>query len=496
MPDKNGWFQIEALPKARQQKSAAIQKHRRGHYLQKPYIPRNFTGYEPEPYRATPMNITENKPGKTVHAQTAGENGPILLQDSILRETLAEFIHASVLDRAVYAKGYGALGYFQATHSMREYTTASLFQAAGAVTPVSTRFALAFGPRGAADTRRNLRGFSVKFFVETGVYDLLCNHIPVSMVHEPIKYPEAVKAFSPSPVTNLYEPDKLWRFFAATPEMANFLLWLYTDLGTKKSFRTTRFYGVNTYVWKNIDGKRTYVKYHWIPTIGEETITRQEASRLAGTDPDIAGHDLHRAIASGDTPAYGLYVQLLDPNDLLHLSFDPLDSTKLWDESAYPLKPVGRLVLDHNPETPGETEQLAFSPSNLIEGIELSADRILQGSSAIYADAQRRRLGPDFRKLSANGQSTWSPQSQISSGAGQYIEGYIQRAGQSRRDNFSQAGKTYKELSPAAQENLIDNLAADLALASVACQQKALEYFGNASPILCERLRQRIRNYS
>ncbi|WP_377520140.1 catalase [Priestia megaterium] len=427
------------------------------------------------------------------HSQTIGERGPILEQDSILHETIENFVHEKIIERPVHVKGYGAFGYFKTMHSMSKYTKLCFLQQPGQQVPITVRFSLAVSNKGTPDTSRNIRGFATKFYTQEGVFDLVFNHIPVFSVRDPIRFPESVKAFSPSPVNNLIDPERFWSFVARAPESTHFLVRLYSDVGTVKSLRHIPGHSVNTYVWRNAQGTRHYVKYRWIPFAGEQYIDRHEAARLACENPDIAGKDLYDTIAMGKTVEYGLYVQVMNPNDEANLPFDPLDDTKVWDEQQYPLLPVGRLVLDRNPTNYMEqVEKIAFSPSNLLDGAELSDDKMLQGRANIYSDSQRRRLGPDFRKIRINHQEDWSPDSPVTSGNGRYVEGRLMRLDLPKPDNFTQAGEYYCALSPVQQEHLVDNLSADLAGISHVTQSIVLSYLCNASAELGERVTQHI----
>lgn len=434
---------------------------------------------------------------KHQHSQTVGARGPVLEQDSILHETLETFVHTKILERQVHVKGFGAFGYFQTMQSMKQYTRLSFLQNPGQQVPVAVRFSLAVSTKGTPDTSRNLRGFSTKFYTDRGVFDLLCNHIPVILVRDAIRFPESINALLPSPENNLIDPEQFWSFVARAPEAMHLITWLYSDAGTVKSFRHIRGYSVNTYVWRNAEGLCHYVKYHWLPLAGEQFIDRQEAVRLAGENPDIAGQDLFDTIAAGKQVGYELRVQLMNPEDENFLPFDPLDDTKVWDEMQYPLLPVGRLVLNRNTDDYMEqVEKIAFSPTNLLEGAELSDDKILQGRANIYWDAQRRRLGPEFRKIPINHQENWSPDELVTSGRGRYVNGPLVRSGIPKPENFTQAGQRYLSLSPVQKSHLVDNLAADLVLVSTKTQSIVLEYLYNASVELGERVAQQIMVYA
>ncbi|MBE1556224.1 catalase [Sporosarcina limicola] len=430
-------------------------------------------------------NIRANE----MHSQTVGERGPVLEQDTILHETLETFVHTKILERPVHVKGFAAFGYFETVYSMAKYTKLSFLQNPGQQVPVTVRFSLAVSNKGTPDTSRNVRGFSTKFYTEEGIFDLVCNHIPVFLVRDAMRFPEAIKAFLPSPVNNLMDSERFWSFIARAPESTHFVVQLYSDVGTVKSFRHMQGHSVNTYVWRNAQGVRSYVKYHWVPYAGEQYIDSQEAARWNGENPDIAGKDLYDALAKGEPVVYGLYVQLMNPKDETNLSYDPLDDTKVWDERQYPLIPVGRMTLNRNPDNYMEqVEKVAFSPSNLLDGAELSDDKMLQGRANIYWDSQRRRLGPDFRKIPINHQQDWSPASLVTSGDGRYMEGHLMRSDLPKQDDFTQAGQFYQALPPVQQDHLVNNLAADLACISPETQRIVLTYLHNASPEMGERV--------
>ncbi|MBM7569187.1 catalase [Paenibacillus sacheonensis] len=429
-----------------------------------------------------------------LHSQTVGPRGPILEQDSKLHETLETFIHSKIIERPVHVKGNAAFGYFRTTHDMSAHTKLCFLQTPGQEVPVAVRFSLAGGNKGTPDTSRGIRGFATKFYSEQGVLDFIFNHIPVFTIRDPIRFPESIRALSPSPVNNLADPQLLWSFVARAPEMTHFLLWLFSDAGTVKSYRHLSGHSVNTYVWRNAEGVRKYVKYRWIPLAGLQYIDAVESARLGCENPDFAGQDLYDAIAAGGTVEYELCVQLMNPDDAAVLSYDPLDPTKVWDENFYPLQPVGRLYLNRNPDNYMEqVEKLAFSVSNLLDGAELSDDKILQGRANIYTDSQRRRIGPDFRNVPVNRQADWTPESQITSGEGRYVEGQLVRAELPKTDNFAQAGQFYRALDAMQQTHLVDNLSDALSLATAESQRVVLDYLCQASAALGERVESRIR---
>ncbi|MDF9448777.1 catalase [Bacillus toyonensis] len=432
----------------------------------------------------------------TLHSQTVGSRGPVLKQDSVLHETLQEFIHEKIVERPVHVKGFGAFGYFQTIYPMSEHTKLSFLQHSNEKVPVMVRFSLAVSTKGTPDTSRNVRGFSTKFYTKEGVFDLLCNHIPVFSVRDPMRFPETIKALLPSPKNNLIDPDRFWNFVARAPESIHFVVRLYSNVGTVKSLRHIPGHSVNTYVWRNAEGNRKYVKYHWYPFEGVQFITSKEATKLAAENPDYSGKDLYDTIEAGKSVEYGLYVQLMDPKDEVHLSYDPLDDTKVWDEKMYPLIPVGKMVLNKNPENYMEqVEKVAFSPSNLLDGAELSDDKMLQGRANIYSDSQRRRIGPEFRKLAINQQQNWTPANQITSGDGRYVEGKLERAPITKQNDFTQAGEFYTQLKPIEKEYLAENLANDLKGISDDIRKIVLEYFNRVSTDLKTKIETKMKEH-
>ncbi|MGL5245587.1 MAG: catalase, partial [Sarcina sp.] len=243
---------------------------------------------------------------------TVGPNGPDLLQDMQLIEKLAHFDRERIPERVVHAKGAGAHGFFETKHSMKKYTKAKLFDTVGKVTPLFARFSEVVGSKGSADTARDPRGFAVKFYTEDGNYDIAGNDIPVFFIRDAIKFPDMVHSFKPSPDSNTTDLNRFWDFISSNPESTHMITWLYSDMGTVKSYRTMRGSSVNTYVWVNDKGHRVLIKYHWKPLAGEHYIDRHEALELAGTDPDVAVNDFFNTLAKGDTVKFDLYVQMME----------------------------------------------------------------------------------------------------------------------------------------------------------------------------------------
>lgn len=424
---------------------------------------------------------------------TAGRDGPILLQDVEQIEKLSSFDRERISERVVHAKGAGAHGYFTLLNDMSEYTCAKLFTKTSDKTPVFVRFSTVIGSKGLADTARDPRGFAVKFYTDKGVYDIVGNNLPVFFIRDSIKFPDLIHSLKPSPDTNLTDPERFWDFVTKTPEAIHMVTWLYSDRGTVKSFRKMEGFGVNTYVWVNGKGDRCFIKYHWKPKAGIETITRQEAEILAGLDPDIAVRDLYQTLNSGKTVEYTLYVQIMKMCEAYDLSFDPLDATKTWPEDKFALKKVGVMILTDAPSNFfAEVEQAAFCPANLIEGVEPSADKLLQGRLFSYKDTQRYRLGTNFMELPINrpkndvvtntqdghikhfansSKFNYFPstlnQSNRAEGKSKFkthqkAEGNIIRKKISKTEDFTQAGERYRSLSEKDKKHLIDNIINEL----------------------------------
>jgi catalase len=425
---------------------------------------------------------------------TVGERGPILLQDVHLIEKLAHFDRERIPERVVHARGAGAHGYFQVYQNMDEYTMAKFLQDPEKQTPVFVRFSTVVGSRGSADTVRDPRGFAVKFYTEDGNYDLVGNDLPVFFIRDSIKFPDMVHAFKPAPDTNIPASSsansRFWDFISMSPESTHMIIWLFSDRGTIKSYRKMEGFGVNTYKWVNKNGKAVYIKYHWKPMAGLETIDRHEANRLAGEDPDIATRDLYDTIASGGTAEYELNVQKMEISEEYNQSFDPMDATKTWPEDKFPLMKVGKMVLNRNPENYfAEVEQAAFCPASIVPGVDFSPDKLLQGRIFSYADTQRYRVGTNYLQLPINrplasvdnnqrdgamqyapyggGTVNYEPNTLADgqpSGAppipaeDQSISGSVTRQKIILTNDFQQAGERYLSLDKMNQDHLVDNI--------------------------------------
>jgi catalase len=338
----------------------------------------------------------------------AGPRGPALLEDFQFREKLFHFDHERIPERVVNARGFGAHGFFETYESLADVTTADLFQRAGEVTPAFVRFSTAMGSRGSFDLARDVRGFAVKLYTQRGNWDLVGNNIPVSFIQDPIKFPDLVHAAKPAPDRDFPQAqsahDNFWDFVSLMPESMHMVLWLMSDRGIPRSFRFMEGFGVHTFRLVNEAGASTYVKFHWKPKLGLQSVLWSEAVKVNGADPDFHRRDLWEAIEAGDFPEWELGLQLFGADTAALLPFDPLDPTKLITEELVPIRRVGRLVLDRNVKNAfAETEQVAFGTQNLVPGVEFTNDPVLQGRNFAYLDAQVKRLGsPNFAQLPIN----------------------------------------------------------------------------------------------
>lgn len=325
------------------------------------------------------------------------------MQDVHLLEKLAHFNRERIPERIVHAKGAGAYGYFEVTNDLSSYCKARFLSEVGKKTELFARFSTVGGEKGSADAERDPRGFAVKFYTEEGNYDFVGNNTPVFFIRDPIKFPDFIHTQKRNPVTNLKDPDMFWDFLSLTPESVHQVTILFSDRGTPKTYRHMNGYSGHTFMWYNEEGDYVWVKIHFITAQGIQNLTREEATELKGSDPDHATRDLYEAIERGDYPAWNVSVQIMKPEEAKDYRFHPFDITKVWPHGDYPLIPLGRMVLDRNPENYFvDVEQAAFSPANLVPGIAPSPDKMLQGRLFSYHDAHRYRLGVNYTQLPVN----------------------------------------------------------------------------------------------
>ncbi|KRV49872.1 hydroperoxidase [Wenjunlia vitaminophila] len=346
--------------------------------------------------------------GDTDNSLRVGERGPTLLEDFHFREKITHFDHERIPERVVHARGAGAHGYFQPYASLAAYTTADFLQDPARRTPVFVRFSTVGGSRGSADTVRDVRGFATKFYTREGNYDLVGNNFPVFFIQDAIKFPDFVHAVKPEPDNEIPQAssahDTFWDFVSLQPETLHTVMWLMSDRALPRSYRMMPGFGVHTFRFVNSEGRGTLVKFHWRPMLGTHCLVWDECQKIAGKDPDYNRRDLWDAIASGNYPTYELGVQMVPEEDEFTFDFDLLDATKIIPEEVVPVQPIGKMVLNRNPDNFfAETEQVAFHTAHVVPGIDFTNDPLLQGRNFSYLDTQLIRLGgPNFEQLPIN----------------------------------------------------------------------------------------------
>ncbi|MET0877459.1 MAG: catalase [Tardiphaga sp.] len=337
-----------------------------------------------------------------------GARGPALMEDFHFREKMFHFDHERIPERVVHARGYGAHGFFETYDSLAKYTRADLFQRAGERTPAFVRFSTVAGSKGSFDLARDVRGFAVKIYSKEGNWDLVGNNIPVFFIQDAIKFPDLVHAVKEEPDSAFPQAqsahDNYWDFVSLTPESMHMIMWQMSDRTLPRSFRFMEGFGVHTFRFVNAKDESTFVKFHWKPKLGLQSVLWNEAVKINGADPDFHRRDLWAAINSGNFPEWELQVQLFNQEFADQFDFDVLDPTKLIPEEILKPIPVGRLVLDRMPDNFfAETEQVAFMTQNVPPGIDFSNDPLLQGRNFSYLDTQLKRLGgPNFTHIPIN----------------------------------------------------------------------------------------------
>lgn len=346
--------------------------------------------------------------GSNQDSLKAGLRGPTLLEDFILREKITHFDHERIPERIVHARGSAAHGFFEAYGPLSKLTRATVFAEAGKTTPVFVRFSTVAGERGSADTARDVRGFAVKFYSDEGNWDLVGNNIPVFFIQDAMKFPDLIHAVKPEPHNQMPQAasahDTFWDFVSLMPESSHMLMWAMSDRAIPRSYRMMQGFGVHTFRLVNDAGKSTFCKFHWKPLLGTHSLVWDEAVKIMGADPDFHRRDLWEAIESGVYPEWELGIQSFSEAEAENFSFDILDSTKLIPEELVPVKPIGRMVLNRNPDNFfAETEQVAFCTAHVIPGIDFSNDPLLHGRIHSYIDTQLTRLGgPNFHEIPIN----------------------------------------------------------------------------------------------
>lgn len=339
----------------------------------------------------------------------AGTRGATLLEDFIMREKITHFDHERIPERIVHARGTAAHGFFEVyDDSMKEFTKAGFLTEPNRKTPVFVRFSTVAGSRGSTDMARDVRGFAVKFYTEEGNYDLVGNNIPVFFIQDAIKFPDLIHSVKPEPHNEIPQAasahDTFWDFISLMPEAMHMIMWVMSDRAIPRSLRMMEGFGIHTFRFINEEGKSTFVKFHWKPKLGVHSVAWNEAQKLSGFNADFHRQDLFDAIENGAFPEWEFGVQLIPEEDEHKFDFDLLDASKLVPEELVPVRKIGRMVLNRNPDNYfAETEQVAFLPSNIVPGIDFTNDPLLQGRLHSYLDTQISRLGgPNFHEIPIN----------------------------------------------------------------------------------------------
>ncbi|WP_311475749.1 catalase [uncultured Corynebacterium sp.] len=471
---------------------------------------------------------------------TQGRQGANVLDDIHLIEKLAHFNRENVPERIPHAKGHGAFGELHITEDVSKYTKAKLFQP-GTVTPMAARFSTVAGEAGSPDTWRDVHGFALRFYTEDGNYDIVGNNTPTFFLRDGIKFPDFIHSQKRQPNSGLRDDEMQWDFWTRTPESAHQVTYLLGDRGTPKTSRHQDGFGSHTFQWINEEGTPVWVKYHFKTRQGWECFTDEEATEKAGTDPDFQREDLFNAIKDGDYPIWDVKVQIMPFEEAKDYRFNPFDLTKTWSQKDYPLIDVGYFVLNRNPKNfHAQIEQLALAPANLVPGIGLSPDRMLQARVFAYADQQRYRIGANYKDLPVNrpinqvntyaergsmayffneeNEPNYSPNS-YEKGAGYLDDGETSASGQdlglaenlyvnpdpegtdlvraayvkhAEDDDFGQAGTLYRDVfDDAAKERFVHNITNKMmAITNKEIEERVYEYWGKVDADLETKVRE------
>lgn len=460
-----------------------------------------------------------------------GPRGPLVMDDFHFREKLFHFDHERIPERVVHARGYGAHGYFETYDSLAAYTKADLFQRAGEKTPAFVRFSTVAGNKGSFDLARDVRGFAVKLYTQEGNWDLVGNNIPVFFIQDAIKFPDLIHAAKQEPDRDFPQAqtahDTFWDFISLTPESMNMVMWIMSDRTIPRSFRFMEGFGVHTFRFINAKNQSTFVKFHWKPKLGLQSVAWNEAVKINGADPDFHRRDLWAAIQSGNFPEWELQVQLFDQDFADSFDFDVLDPTKIIPEEILPPQPIGRLVLDRMPDNFfAETEQVAFMTQNVPPGIDFSNDPLLQGRNFSYLDTQLKRLGgPNFTHLPINapkcpfahfqqdghmamrnptGRANYQPNSFGEGPRESPARGFTHFAGEEQgakarlrpesfADHYSQARQFYLSQTPPEQRHIASALTFELSrVETVAIRERMVSHLLNIDETLASTVAQKL----
>jgi catalase len=448
-----------------------------------------------------------------VNILTAGPRGPALLEDIWLIEKLAHFDREVIPERRMHAKGSGAYGTFTVTHDITHYTKAAIFSEVGKQTPLFLRFSTVAGERGAADAERDIRGFAIKFYTEEGNWDVVGNNTPVFFFRDPLRFPDLNHAVKRDPRTGLRSAQNNWDFWTLLPEALHQVTIVMSDRGIPRSFRHMHGFGSHTYSMINAANERVWVKLHFRCEQGIENLTDAEAAILIGSDRESNGRDLLEAIDGGDFPRWTLCIQVMSEEQAKTHKHNPFDLTKTWPKADYPLIPVGTLELNRNPENVfAEVEQAAFTPANLVPGIGISPDKMLQARLFSYGDAQRYRLGVNHGHIPVNAprcpyhsyhrdgamrtdgnlgatpsyfpnsQGVWNDRPELNEPPLELSGGAAHWDHRIDDDHWEQPGNLFRLMTTAQQQVLFENTARQVGGASVEVQQRHVANCTRADP--------------
>ena len=452
---------------------------------------------------------------------TVGRDGPVVLHDSHLVETLQHFNRMNVPERRPHAKGSGAFGKFTVTEDVSKYTKAAMFQP-GVETEMLARFSTVAGELGSPDTWRDVRGFALKFYTEEGNFDLVGNNTPIFFVRDPMKFPHFIRSQKRLPDSGLRDNTMQWDFWTQNPETAHQVTYLMGPRGLPKTWRNMNGYGSHTYMWVNAQGERFWVKFHFLTNQGMEHLSNEEAEALAGADAEYHRRDLFEAIERGDNPSWDLYVQIMPYEEAKTYRYNPFDLTKIWSKKDYPRIKVGTMTLNRNPENHfAQIEQAAFAPSNMVPGTGVSPDKMLLGRVFAYADAHRARIGTNFLQLPVNApknevnsytfdgnmafnhsgaQPVYAPNSfgrswsdfEGKDEAGWEADGEIVRSSyelHAEDDDFGQAGTLVREVFDDAQrDRLVETVSGGIADVVEPVLSRVFQYWKNVDQNIGERI--------
>lgn len=465
--------------------------------------------------------------------RTIGNRGPATLENYHFIEKISHFDREEVPERVVHARGTGAFGYFETygkvgNEPVEKYTRAKVFQGSGKRTPLMVRFSTVAGAKDSPETARDPRGFAVKMYTEDGNWDLVGNNLKIFFIRDAMKFPDMIHAFKADPASNVPNPARMFDFVSRSPEATHMITFLFSPWGIPATYRHMQGSGVNTYKWVNDKGEAVLVKYHWEPKQGIRNLTQEKASAIQATNVGHATQDLYEAIKRGDFPEWELFVQLMDDHDHPELDFDPLDDTKLWPEETFPWLPVGRMVLNRNPQDfHAEIEQAAFGTGVLVDGMDFSDDKMLQGRTFSYSDTQRYRVGANYLKLPVNAPKVPARTNQSrgqmdirdpkESGEDPHINyepsmvGGYREAGKEqhpphqpmyhaaamsapidRPNNYGQAGHTYRSFQDWERDELIKNLSDALVICDKRIQDAMIGHFTQADKDYGRRVKEGI----